>query len=422
MTLGKPSLTAFSGYGIELEYMIVDRDSLAVLPIADELLKKAAASEGVVAEVDRGHFAWSNELVLHLLELKNATPDARLDTLAAGFQAEVKRIDEILSTLGDRGARLMPTAMHPWLDPRRETRLWPHEHAAIYATYDRIFDCHAHGWANIQSMHLNLPFAGDEEFARLHAAVRLLLPILPAIAASSPVVEGRGGDALDMRMAYYRLHPARVPALIGQVVPDNVTSHAEYAATVLAPMYRDIAPHDPEGILRHEWLNARVAMPRFDRNAIEIRVIDVQECPRADVAIAALTSAVVKAIYDGRWSTTEAQRAIDTGALASILLDCIRDGECAAITDANYLGLFGFPRKQCEAGELWQHLFAACADNGLPNAEIRATLDTILARGPLARRILRTLGTGFDRPRLEAVYRDLCDCLADGRLFLGPEP
>lgn len=419
MTLGKPPLTAFSAYGIELEYMIVDRDSLAVMPIADELLKKAAASDAPAAEVDRGRFAWSNELVLHQVEVKNAVPDACLDTLAAGFQTEVRSMDEMLAGFG---ARLMPTAMHPWMDPRRETRLWPHQNAVIYETYDRIFDCRAHGWANIQSMHLNLPFAGDEEFARLHAAVRLLLPILPALAASSPVVGGHAGAELDMRMACYRLHPARVPSLIGRVIPDNVASRGEYAATVLAPMYRDIAPHDPDGLLRHEWLNARGAMPRFDRHAIEIRVIDVQECPPADLAIAALASAVTRALYANRWSTLAAQQAMATEALAAILFDCSRDGERATIVDADCLALLGFPRERCEAGELWQHLFAACTDDALLNTEIRTTLDTLLARGPLARRILRALGKSFDRSRLTAVYRDLCDCLAEGRLFLGPEP
>ena len=30
-----------------------------------------------------------------------------------------------------------------------------------------------------QSTHLNLPFYDDEEFAKLHAAVRMILPILP---------------------------------------------------------------------------------------------------------------------------------------------------------------------------------------------------------------------------------------------------
>ena len=39
-------------------------------------------------------------------------------------------------------------------------------------------------------MHVNLPFADDAQFARLHAAIRLVLPLLPALAASSPIAEG----------------------------------------------------------------------------------------------------------------------------------------------------------------------------------------------------------------------------------------
>ena len=37
-------LHLFEGYGIELEYMIVDRESLAVRPIADRVLEAAAGS------------------------------------------------------------------------------------------------------------------------------------------------------------------------------------------------------------------------------------------------------------------------------------------------------------------------------------------------------------------------------------------
>lgn len=406
-------LSAFSGYGIELEYMIVDSDRLSVIPIADKLLRKASGSDG--AEVKAGRFAWSNELVLHLIELKNAAPQARLEGLAEGFQAELGRIDGLLAEFG---ARLMPGAMHPWMNPANETRLWPHHDAAIYRSYDRIFDCRSHGWANIQSMHLNLPFAGDEEFARLHAAVRLLLPILPALAASSPVAEGQAHEALDFRMQCYRFHPARVPSLIGRLVPDNATSRSEYEAEVLAPMYRDIAPLDPEGVLQHEWLNTRGAIPRFDRNALEIRVIDLQECPQADLAIAALASAVARALYEGRWSSAEAQRRIATGALADILLACIRDADRTLIADADYLELFGFPQDRCEAHELWRHLLASCAADPLLSQVSLVPLDLILSRGPLARRIMRALGASFEQPRLHAVYRELCDCLADGRLFM----
>lgn len=407
-------LPAFAGYGVELEYMIVDRATLSVLPVADTLLRQEGRQE---TEIPRGQLAWSNELALHVVELKNAHPSAILEGLAESFQAEVRAINRALEPMG---GRLMPGAMHPWMDPRCETRLWPHRHAEIYRAYDRIFDCSRHGWANLQSMHLNLPFADDGEFARLHAAIRLVLPILPAIAASSPIVEGGAAGWLDFRMEAYRTHPIRVPSLIGQVIPETSQSEAGYRENVLDPMYRDIGPLDPEGVLRHEWLNCRGAIPRFDRNAIEIRVIDVQECPAADMAVAALTSGVVRACYEERWASLADQQGYSTRALADIMGACIQDGQEAFIEDGAYLALLGFPERACAAGELWRHLCEATADASPPAGRgWRKLLSLILEQGPLARRILQAVGGDFSRARLEEVYRDLCDCLAEGRMFEG---
>ncbi|MHB1590914.1 MAG: carboxylate-amine ligase [Sulfuricella sp.] len=405
-------LHAFTGYGIELEYIIVDQQTLSVLPVADELLRQAAGAR--VTEVKRGRFGWSNELVLHLVELKNASPDPALEPLPAAFQTEVRYINRLLEPLG---ARLMPSAMHPWMDPLAETRLWPHDDAVIYQTYDRIFGCKAHGWANLQSMQLNLPFAGDAEFARLHAAIRLVLPIIPALAASSPIAEGRPAGFLDFRLEAYRTHQARVPSTIGRVIPNTVTSRAEYQATILAPMYREIAPFDPDGVLRHEWLNVRGASPRFDRNAIEIRMIDVQECPQADLAIAAAVTAVVRAIYDAEWPPLSMHQAIGTDSLVNVLHACIRDAEQAVIDDAGYLRLLGFPDRQCKAGELWRHLIEATSLDD--TAHWREPLRVMLEHGPLARRILRAVGPDCSKTRLHVVYRELCDCLEAGRMFVG---
>jgi glutamate---cysteine ligase / carboxylate-amine ligase len=405
------ALHAFAGYGIELEYMIVDRQTLAVLPIADTLLQAAAA--GTPSEVNRGRFGWSNEIVLHLVEIKNSRPDPALEPIAAGFQAEVDAINRLLQPMG---ARLMPTAMHPWMDPASETRLWPHDQAPIYQAYDRVFGCSQHGQANLQSMHLNLPFANDGEFARLHAAARLVLPILPALAASSPIVDGRPGGHLDSRMAAYRTAVRRVPSVIGEVIPDTINSRADYEAQVLAPMYRDIAPLDPEGVLRHEWLNARGAIPRFERSALEIRVIDVQECPHADLAIAAAATAVIRSLYDDKWSPPAMQRAFATDRLAKILADCIRDADQAVIDDAGYLRLLGLSDRQYRAGELWRHLVTR---TGLNRSTFWVeTLNVMLDHGPLARRILRALSPDFTQSRLHEVYAALCDCLEGGRMFV----
>ncbi|MDA8128695.1 MAG: glutamate-cysteine ligase family protein [Betaproteobacteria bacterium] len=407
-----PSLHAFEGYGIELEYMIVDRRTLSVLPIADALLRAGSGSDGT--DVDRGRFGWSNEFVLHLVELKNVRPEPALEPLAAGFQGEIGVIGGLLAA---HDARLMPGGMHPWMNPASDTRLWPHAHAPIYEAYDRVFGCRQHGQANLQSMHLNLPFCGDDEFSRLHAATRLLLPILPALAASSPIADGKASGALDTRMAAYGAAVERVPSVIGRVIPDPVHDRAGYERQVLAPMYRDIAPLDPDGVLRHEWLDARAAIPRFDRSALEIRVLDVQECPQADLAIAAAVTAVIRALYDGAWSTRPMQQAIGTDVLATLLGACIRDADEAVIDDGAYLRLLGFPGASCQAGELWQHL----VDAALPDCDEpwRTPLNVILEQGPLARRILREIGTDASKAHLHTIYRALCDCLEVGRMFVG---
>src|SRR5690606_19484263 len=210
------------------------------------------------------------------------------------------------------GATLLPTGMHPWMEPEHELRLWPHDNAEIYSAFDRIFGCRGHGFANLQSMHINLPFADDEEFGKLHAAIRLVLPLIPGLSASLHLVEGRLLCTLDNRLEAYRTNCARVPSVTGLVVAEAVYSRASYEAEVLQAIYRDLAELDPEGVLAHEWVNARGAIARFDRMAIEIRTADTQECPRADLALAELVVAAVRSLVEQRHSPTQAQQRVST--------------------------------------------------------------------------------------------------------------
>ena len=393
-------IPAFAAYGIELEYMLVDCDRLDVAPIADEVLERSMSLE-------RGELGWSNELVLHVLELKNPRPSAALGELAARFQHEVRGMNRALAP---KGVRLMPSGMHPWMDPVREAKLWPHGNSAVYRAYDRIFDCRRHGWANVQAMHVNLPFANDEEFARLHAAVRLVLPILPAIAASSPFAEGKSAPALDYRMAVYCENAASIRELNGELIPQPVSSRDEYEREILAPLYRAIEPHDSEALLRHEWLNARGAIPRFDRNALEIRVLDMQECPAVDVALAAAVIDLVRSLYE-----EPRPHDIPTAELAAIFGTCVRDAERATITSPRYLASLGIEGQKCSAQALWQALLERAAGSG--RALWEPTLTFVLRRGPLARRLLAAAGTQPSHEALAAVYAELCECLHDGRPF-----
>ncbi|MCA8963534.1 MAG: glutamate--cysteine ligase, partial [Planctomycetes bacterium] len=347
------TLRAFEGFGIEIEYAIVDRDSFDVRPVADRLLEEAAGAPA--SELERGRIAWSNELSLHVIELKTNGPAPSLDGVADDFAAELRYIDELLAP---RGARVLPCAMHPWMDPGREQRLWPHEQTEIYHAYDRIFGCRGHGWANLQSTHLNLPFADDEEFVRLHTAIRTLLPLLPAVAAASPFVDGRVSGLLDTRLEVYRGNQARVPEIAGRVVPDYVASIDEYHARILEPMYRAIAPYDADGVLHGEWLNSRGAIARFDRDAIEIRVLDAQESPRADLDVVRAVTALVRALYEERASSLAAQAALPTSRLADLFEQTLRLADAAPVEDAAYLAALGVAGPPRSAGEVWQELLA----------------------------------------------------------------
>lgn len=406
-------LHLFEAYGIELEYMLVSEKTLDILPKADDVLAAQAGGE-ITSDVEFPDITWSNELVRHVLELKTTEPRADLSGLADAMQSHVDRLNVLAAPIG---GRLLPTAMHPWMNPGREMELWPHDNHVIYDTFNRIFDCRGHGWANLQSMHINLPFTGDAEFGRLHAAVRLVLPILPALAASSPVVEGEPTGLLDSRLEQYRTNSRRIASITGRVVPEPVYTQADYDREIFQPMFRDIAPHDPTGVLQQEFLNARGAIARFGRGSIEIRVIDLQECPQADIAIARLVIDVLKRLVDETWTPLDRQQRVAVTPLETVLLRAIRDGEAAVIEDADYLAHFGFaPGQPATAAELWRHLADGARDAALrPGGESYASLQTILGEGTLARRILKSLSSGTS---LKEVYGRLADGLAAGRMFV----
>lgn len=402
-------LHAFTGYGIELEYMIVDTATLAVRPMADALLLDDAGQ--VVNEIEHGPLAWSNELVLHVIELKTNGPAASLGGLAELFHADVAEINRRLLP---RSAQLLPTAMHPLFQPDRETRLWPHGQNEIYSAYDRIFGCRGHGWSNLQSMHINLPFFDDEEFRRLHAAIRVVLPLIPALSASSPLEEGSRAAWFDNRLRYYRDNQRSIPEISGLVIPEPVTGIEDYHARVLSPMYRAIAEHDPNDILADDWLNSRAAIARFERQTIEIRVIDLQESPAADLAIAEIVVALVKAFYDERLAGFDAQQALTTADLAKIFWQVSEQGSQAIIEHKEYLALLGLDAGE-PVGQVWRRLLTERLEVSPAAAKI---LESLLARGSLAEAIITRVGPDPDPAAIVDCYRELGTCLVENRLFI----
>jgi gamma-glutamyl:cysteine ligase YbdK (ATP-grasp superfamily) len=451
-------------FGVEMEFMIVDRNTLNVLPRADVPLGKDKDGNQL-SDIEYDDIGLSNELVSHVLEFKCAHPKSTFDGLGKRFFHEIRRANKKLEKIN---AMLLPSACHPFMDPA-EMQLWPYDCLDIYQTYDRIFNCKGHGWANLQSTHLNLSFDGDEEFGELHAAIRLLLPLIPAIAASSPYLDGKYTGYRDARINVYRHNQDKVPEITGQVIPEQAYSYDEYNKMIFDKVKKAIAPYDTEHLLNHFFLNSRGAIARFDRGAIEIRLVDIQECPNADIAIAELEIATLKAIVNGRFASSrsgnaadisetagssasseniaansvphtlkeyrEFLRNFDTTRLAELLNKTVKDAENATIDWPEYLSVFGMnfatasssstpaanttattpTAKAVTAGDLWKHIYSV-VKNDLTEVS-QSVMEKMLERGTLSSALYKALG---DTPSHEAFvteYKKLADCLTHNRLY-----
>jgi hypothetical protein len=219
------------------------------------------------------------------------------------------------------------------------------------------------------------------------------------------VEEGRRTGSLDTRLEHYRMNSAKIPSVTGMVIPERVATKAEYRERILGPIYADMAPHDPEGLLRDEWANARGAIARFDRDAIEIRLLDAQECPRADLAVAAAVTGAVRFVIDRDLPDLHER------ALEPVLRACMKEGSRTLIADPAYLAALGWKGAvPCRAGDLWRHLVEAGFALATGSEELRPTIEAVLKNGTLAERIV----AAGDLP---ATYRRLADCLKGGTVF-----
>ena len=194
-------------------------------------------------------------------------------------------------------------------------------------------------------------------------------------------------------------------------------------------------------------MNSRGAIARFDRGAIEIRLVDIQECPNADIAIVELEIATLKAIVNGKFASSSATvasadsaaksvphtlkeyreflRHFDTTRLAELLAKTTKDAEDATIDWAEYLSVFGIDfatspattpaSAPITAGDLWKHIYSV-VKNDLTEVS-QSFMEKMLERGTLSSALYKALG---DFPAHEAFvteYKKLADCLAHNRLY-----
>jgi len=276
--------------GPEHEFSLVNQE-LKVLPISDKIIKDFCGK--IINFIKLPSFTFGKEMQLHVMEVKANCPFKSPVQFEETMQNGVSTLSQIVNK---QGALLLGTGMHPLLN-LEDSAIWPHYHRKIYQEYAEIFNLNQHGWLNIQSFHLNVPYRKEADGIQTHNLLANLCAYLPAITASSPIYESKAGPDIDNRLRFYKINQREISSVAGEVIPEYADSFSQYKHGVIGKYSEDLAKAGAgKTLLSREWVNSRGVIFRFDRSAIEVRVMDEQECVKSDVALSCFIRATLRGL------------------------------------------------------------------------------------------------------------------------------
>ncbi len=396
-----PKYRTLEVLGPENEFSLVD-EGLQAKKIVDKAIRILAGR--VVNNVSLDGFSFGKELQTHVAEVKANQPFSSPKSFEETMQDAVTRIGNFLRKEFD--VFLLGTGMHPFL-LLDEASVWRHRDHRIYDALGSIFKMRQHGWLNIQSFQLNLPYQNEAEGVMLHNAIVNLLPYLPAITASSPIYENKIGRFTDNRLYFYGISQIEVPSITGEIIPEYISSFKEYEKSVISTYSMELEKAGASDLLLNkEWINSRGAIFRFDRKAIEIRVMDEQECIKMDVSL----SCYIRALLRGWIQTNYEPQPRDM--LVRDYREVIKDGLKAKV--------------EHPAGKTAKDVCLNFLNTAKENATIEESsylnlIENRITKGNLANLILRDIiqfakDKNFHNSVLE-VYSNLIKCLQRNRPY-----
>src|SRR6516162_2120511 len=271
--------------GLEEEFALLQPSSLALVARFEEL-RDAASADPVLAESIAG------ELISSEIEIRSG----RCADLAAAFSAQRERRRRLFAVAAKLGIALGATGTHPWSD-YREQKIIDTEH------YRRV----EHGlkyvaWRNNTfSMHLHVGVRGADRAVLVCDRLRPVLPLLLAISANSPFLDGRDSGLHSARTQIFTKSFPRcgVPDAFGgwQAFADYIDFLVQTGSIV---EYTQV------------WWSIR---PHFTFGTVEVRICDAQMTAGESEALAALIVACVAQAArdhdDGVPHITQPPRAIE---------------------------------------------------------------------------------------------------------------
>ncbi len=249
--------------GLEEEFALLDPRDLGLVPRFEDL-KRAAGADGVLAESIAG------ELISSEIEIRSGR--GRSLAAATGAQRDLRR--RLFALAAEQGVALGATGTHPWSD-YREQRIIDTEH------YRRVEDGLKYvAWRNNTfSLHVHVGVRGCDRAVLVCDRLRPVLPLLLAISANSPCLDGEDSG----------LHSARTQIFTKSFprcgVPDPFGSWEAFAEYVeFLVRTRSIVEYT------QVWWSIR---PHVTFGTVEVRICDAQATAAESEGLAALIVACV---------------------------------------------------------------------------------------------------------------------------------
>jgi hypothetical protein len=216
------------------------------------------------------------------------------------------------------------------------------------------------------------------------------------------------GSKLDNRLFFYKTNQSEIPSIVGDVVPEYVKSFNQYKDEVIGKYSQDLAAAGAEKeLLFKEWVNSRGIIFRFDRVALEVRVLDEQECIKSDVALSCFIRAALRGLIANQ------EELLSHDILVSDFNSAISKG---------LNGMVLHPKGKT-ARNICQHLFKIASENADEEEKkylwlIRKRIEGGSLSELIRERIIRKAQKTDIVEAIRTVYSTLIKCLFDNQPYL----
>ncbi|MGH2863455.1 MAG: carboxylate-amine ligase [Solirubrobacteraceae bacterium] len=255
--------------GLEEEFAILDPAHLGLAQRFEEL-RDGAQSDELLSDAIAG------ELISSEIEIRSG----RGENLAAAQAAQREARRRLFALAASHNVLLGATGTHPWAD-YREQRIIDTAH------YHRVEDDLKYvAWRNNTfSVHVHIGIRGADRALRICDRLRPVLPLLLAISASSPFLEGRDAGLHSMRSQIFTKSFPRCG------VPDAFGSWDSFAQYIdFLVRTRSIVEYT------QVWWSIR---PHLTFGTVEVRICDTQPtAAEADALSALIVACVAQAARD----------------------------------------------------------------------------------------------------------------------------